>query len=96
MRTYHVLKGDTVIGIAEKFNLKPSTIFWGNPYTLHDDPHALLEGMDINILPVDGVYTEWHEGDGLNTVAEVYGVTPGSDYRIPGERVKSRNDWRLR
>ncbi len=83
VRTYHVLKGDTVIGIAEKFNLKPSTIFWGNPYTLHDDPHALLEGMDINILPVDGVYTEWHEGDGLNTVAEVYGVTPEAIIEYP-------------
>lgn len=83
VRTYHVVRGDTVIGIAEKFNLKPSTIFWGNPYTLHDDPHALLEGMDINILPVDGVYTEWHEGDGLNTVAEVYGVTPESIIEFP-------------
>lgn len=83
VRTYHVLKGDTVIGIAEKFNLKPSTIFWGNPYTLHDDPHALIEGMDINILPVDGVYTEWHEGDGLNTVAEVYGVTPEAIIEYP-------------
>lgn len=83
VRTYHVLKGDTVIGIAEKFNLKPSTIFWGNPYTLHDDPHALLEGMDINILPVDGVYTEWHEGDGLNTVAEVYGVAPEAIIEYP-------------
>lgn len=76
VQKYTVQVNDTVIGIAEQFNLSPSTILWGNPYTLSDDPHALLAGMEINILPVDGVYYEWHDGDGLNGVADVYGVTP--------------------
>ena len=76
VQKYTVQENDTVIGISEQFNLSPSTILWGNPYTLSDDPHALLAGMEINILPVDGVYYEWHDGDGLNGVADVYGVTP--------------------
>lgn len=76
VQKYLVQENDTVIGISEQFNLKPSTILWGNPYTLSDDPHALLAGMEINILPVDGVYYEWHDGDGLNGVADVYKVKP--------------------
>lgn len=76
VQRYTVQENDTVIGISEQFNLKPSTILWGNPYTLSDDPHALLAGLEINILPVDGVYYEWHDGDGLNGVSEVFGVSP--------------------
>ncbi len=71
---YVVQTGDTIFGIAEKFNLQPETILWGNYYTLADDPHRLQPGKELNILPVDGVYYEWHAGDGLNGVAEFYGV----------------------
>ncbi len=76
--TYTVQTGDTIFSISEKFNLKPETIFWGNPYTLADDPHLLAPGQVLNILPVDGIYYEWHAGDGLNGVAEFFGVTPDS------------------
>jgi murein DD-endopeptidase MepM/ murein hydrolase activator NlpD len=74
--SYTVQEGDTVFGIAEKFNLKPETILWGNYYTLADDPHNLTPGQELNIMPTDGVYYEWHAGDGLNGVSEAYGVTP--------------------
>ena len=73
---YTVQAGDTVFGIAEKFNLRPETILWGNSYTLGDDPHRLSPGQELNILPFDGVYYEWHAGDGLNGVSQVFGVTP--------------------
>ena len=76
VQKYLVQENDTIIGISEQFNLNPSTILWGNPYTLSDDPHALLAGLEINILPVDGVYYEWHDGDGLNGVSDVFGVKP--------------------
>jgi len=83
VQTYIVQPGDTVTAIAEKFNLKPSTILWGNPYTLADNPHLVMAGMELNILPVNGVYYDWHDGDGLNGVAEVYGVTPEDIIEFP-------------
>jgi len=73
---YTIAKGDTVIGIAEKFNLKPQTIMFGNYYTLRDDPHNLSIGAQLNILPVDGYYYEWQAGDGLNGVAKGLNVKP--------------------
>ena len=73
---YTVVKGDTVIDIAEKFNLKPESIMFGNYYTLRDDPHNLSVGLELNILPIDGYYYEWQVGDGLNGVASGLNVTP--------------------
>ena len=81
---YTVQPNDTIIGIAEQFNLQPSTIFFANTYKLYDDPHALMAGMVINILPVDGVYYEWHDGDGLNGVASYYSSTPEAIIEFPG------------
>ena len=73
---YTVESGDSIFSIADKFNLKPETILWGNRYTLGDDPHFILPGQSLNILPVDGVYHQWSAGEGLNGVAEFYGVNP--------------------
>ncbi len=80
---YTVVKGDTVIGIAEKFNLKPQTIFFGNTYTLRDDPHNMSIGAELNILPVDGYYYEWQDGDGLNGVAKGLNVKPEDIINYP-------------
>jgi len=86
---YEVKKGDTIFGIAQKFNLKPETILWGNYYILADDPHRLKPGQMLNILPVDGVYYEWHSGDGLNGVAKFYGVEPDAIINWPGNHLNS-------
>jgi len=76
MVTYVVQPGDTVFGIAEKFGLKPETILWGNYFILADNPHALVEGQELNIMPLDGTYHKWSAGEGLNGVAQGYSVTP--------------------
>ncbi|GAB4479072.1 MAG: hypothetical protein Kow0088_19610 [Anaerolineales bacterium] len=81
---YTVKPGDTLFGIAEKFRLKPETILWGNQYTLGDNPHNLRPGQELNILPVDGTYYKWSAGDGLNRVAEFFGVTPEDIINFPG------------
>jgi hypothetical protein len=74
--TYIVKSGDTVFSIAEQFGLKPETILWGNYFTLADNPNALTEGQELNILPVNGTYHRWSAGEGLNGVAQGYSVTP--------------------
>jgi hypothetical protein len=84
---YLIQQGDTVFGIAEKFNLQPQTILWGNYDTLYDDPERIVPGQVLNILPVDGVYYEWHAGDGLNGVASFFGVTPEAIIAFEGNNL---------
>jgi murein DD-endopeptidase MepM/ murein hydrolase activator NlpD len=84
---YTVVEGDTVFGIAEKFGLKPETILWGNYYILLDDPHALQPGQELNILPVDGTYHEWQQGEGLNGIATYYGVKPEDILNYPANNL---------
>jgi hypothetical protein len=87
---YKVLKGDTLIGIAEKFGLRPESIFWGNYNVLGDDPHKLRIGQNLNILPVDGILYQWHQGDGLNSVAKFYGVSVESIINWPGNHLDTK------
>lgn len=84
---YTVQTGDTLFGIAEKFGLKPETLLWGNTLTLGDNPHKLSPGQELNILPVDGTYHRWSEGDGLNGVAKFFGVTPEDITSFPGNHL---------
>jgi Peptidase family M23/LysM domain len=85
--TYTVKTGDTIFGIAEMFGLKPETILWGNYYTLTDDPHKLQPGIVLNIMPMDGTYHRWSEGEGLNGVAHGYDVTPDVIVNWPGNHL---------
>jgi murein DD-endopeptidase MepM/ murein hydrolase activator NlpD len=85
--TYVVQPGDTIFGIAEKFGLKPESILWGNYYVLADNPHALTPGQELNILPSDGTYHRWSAGEGLNGVAEGYGVTPDDIINFAGNKL---------
>jgi murein DD-endopeptidase MepM/ murein hydrolase activator NlpD len=84
---YTVQEGDTVFGIAQKFNLKPESILWGNYNTLADDPHKLKPGQSLNILPVDGTYYEWNSGDGLKGVADYFGVKVEDILNWPGNHL---------
>jgi LysM repeat protein len=84
---YTVVEGDTVFGIAEQFGLQPETILWGNYYILLDDPHALQPDQELNILPVDGTYHEWQQGEGLNGISTYYGVTPEDIINYPANNL---------
>lgn len=84
---YTVVEGDTIFGIAEKFGLKPETVLWGNYYVLLDDPHALKPGQELNILPIDGTYHEWQQGEGLNGISKYYGVTPEDIINFPANHL---------
>jgi murein DD-endopeptidase MepM/ murein hydrolase activator NlpD len=82
--TYTVQSGDTLFGIAERFNLKPETILWGNYFTLKDDPHLLRPDQVLNILPVDGTYHFVTEGNTVEQIARFYRVTPETIVTWPG------------
>ncbi len=84
---YTVQPGDTIFAIAEKFNLKPATIMWGNRYTLGEDPELIRPGQLLNILPIDGAYHKWSAGEGLNGVAKFYGVKPEDIVNYPGNHL---------
>jgi hypothetical protein len=85
--TYTIQKGDTIFGIAEMFGLKPESILWGNYYTLLDDPHNINPGVVLNIMPENGTYHRWSEGEGLNGVAHGYDVTPDVIVNWPGNHL---------
>lgn len=93
--TYTVQTGDTLFAIADKFGLKPETILWGNQAVLGDNPHNLRPEQVLNILPTDGTYYKWSEGDGLNGVASFFGVTPEDIINWPGNRLdpETIGDW---
>ncbi|MGZ9163632.1 MAG: peptidoglycan DD-metalloendopeptidase family protein [Anaerolineales bacterium] len=84
---YTVEEGDTIFGIAEKFGLQPETVLWGNYYVLLDDPHALQPGQELNILPVNGTYHEWQQGEGLNGISSYYGVQPEDIINYPANNL---------
>ncbi len=93
--TYVVQAGDTVFGIAEMFGLKPETILWGNYFILADNPHALSEGQELNIMPIDGTYHRWSAGEGLNGVAGGYDITPEDIINWEGNNlnIETLGDW---
>lgn len=84
---YVVQSGDTLFGISNRFGLQPETVLWGNFDILEDNPHSLKPGQDLNILPVDGTYYVWKEGDGLIGVADFFGVSAQDILDWPGNQL---------
>jgi LysM repeat protein len=46
---YTVQEGDSVFGIAQKFNIAPETVLWSNYDVLRDNPHKLAIGQVLKI-----------------------------------------------
>ncbi|MCH8339417.1 MAG: LysM peptidoglycan-binding domain-containing protein, partial [Chloroflexi bacterium] len=90
---YVVQAGDTLFGISNRFGLQPETVLWGNFDTLEDNPHSLKPGQDLNILPVDGTFYVWKEGDGLIGVADFFGVSPQDILDWPGNQLPQDLDF---
>ncbi len=64
--TYIVQNGDTLTGIASKFNISVNTIRWANDMT----PKTVLKtGMELVILPVTGIEYTVKKGDTLSGIA---------------------------
>ena len=84
---YTLKEGDTVASVAAQFGLWPETIIWANRYALEDDLRNYTPGTTIRILPTDGVYHIWSEGEGLGAVSNYYGVTPEDIINYPANNL---------
>jgi len=69
--TYTVQTGDTLYGIAEKFDISADTIMWASG-RLEDHPDLLKIGQVLTILPMDGIYHTVVAGDTLESIAQQY------------------------
>lgn len=85
--TYTVQTDDNIFAIADMFGLKPETILWGNLYLLADNPELIYPGQVLNIMPTNGIYHRWSEGEGLNGVAHGYKVAPDVIVNWPGNHL---------
>jgi LysM repeat protein len=72
--TYVVERGDTPDGIAQKFGIESETLLGGNPL-LGEESSLLQTGVELLILPVNGVLHDVEPGDSLESVASLYGVS---------------------
>ena len=72
--TYTIEAGDSLYGIANKFDLQPETVLWANYNVLYDDAHNISVGDELIIPPDDGIYVEWKESDQLQRLADKYRV----------------------
>ena len=85
--TYTVQKGDTLFSIAAAYGLKPETILWGNYDVLEDNPRIISTGQVLNILPVNGIYYKWKEGDRLDDIAARFKAEPRDIINYPGNYI---------
>jgi LysM repeat protein len=73
LQIYRVERGDTPNGIADKFGIQAATLLGGNPQ-LSQESSLLQTGVDLVILPIDGVLHDVQPGDTLESISAQYGV----------------------
>jgi len=78
--TYVVQPGDNVFNISARFDLSPDTIVWSNREGLMDAPWLIQEGLELFVLPVDGVYHTVRAGDTVASIAAEYEMEPEDLY----------------
>ena len=72
-QTYVVERGDTPGGIARQFGIQPETLLGGNP-KLSEESNLLQTGVELIILPIDGVLHDVQPGDTVEGLSAEYGV----------------------
>lgn len=74
--------GDTLVKIADRFNVSVPSLVWSNDI---EDPSAPLDAGDPILVPrQDGVVYEVQEGDSLADIAERFGVTEDAILDVAG------------
>jgi len=74
LKTYTVRGGDTLAGIARKFQLATSTVFWANRSQLAD-PASIRVGQKLLIPPMDGLLVKVGAKTSLASLAKQYHLT---------------------
>ena len=72
LETYRVKSGDTLVGIARKFDVSMMTLWWANKLKSKDD---LRIGQVLKIPPVNGLVITVKETDTLESLAAKYDVS---------------------
>ncbi len=78
--TYTVKEGDNITTIAYQHSLLPETIVWSNREAIQDAPWLIQPGLQLFILPVDGIYHTVSAGDTVEDIAAEYDVEPSTLY----------------
>ena len=73
---YTAQSGDSLWSIAQRFDLGPETILWGNEWL--SSIGVLQIGDTLKIMPTDGVSHTVQEGDTLETLERLHG-TPAQE-----------------
>ena len=76
-QTHLVERGDAPKNIADRYGIQVETILGGNP-SLSNEAGALQTGVELIILPVDGVLHDVGFGDSLDSISLRYGI-PAAD-----------------
>lgn len=71
--TYTVQRNDNLRNIAGRFGLTENTIIWSNDRFY---VNAMRIGLELNILPVDGVYHRVQQPQSIADIAAEYAVDP--------------------
>lgn len=74
LQRYVVERGDTPNGIAEMFGIQAETLLGGNPQ-LSEESSLLQTGVELIILPIDGVLHTVQPGDTLESLSAQYGIS---------------------
>ena len=74
IQTYTVKPGDTIEGIASRFNLQPTTLIWSNE-DVEKSPDSLQVGQTLKILPMNGIFYTVQSNDSLNGIADKFKIT---------------------
>ncbi|MCB8941506.1 MAG: peptidoglycan DD-metalloendopeptidase family protein [Ardenticatenaceae bacterium] len=72
---HEVARGETPNIIADKYGISADTLLGGNSW-LSQESNQLQVGAQLIILPVDGVLHKVRAGETLESIAELYRVTP--------------------
>ena len=71
--THEVQPGDTLYGIAERYDVDAQYLLWNNP-ELTTNPDLLIIGAKVLVPGVDGIVYDVRLGDTINAIAATYDI----------------------